>query len=65
VYLRQIRDKRKGNTVGDGGSNKRMKATPGHTFERSLAVLASAVDTLQVTAAETAAPPCSCCRQTL
>ena len=65
VYLRQIRDKRKGNTVGDGGSNKRMKATPGHTFERSLAVLASAVDTLQVTAAEAAAPPCSCCRQTL
>ena len=34
-----------------------MKATPGHTFERSLAVLASAVDTLQVTAAEAAAPP--------
>jgi len=66
VYLRQIRDKRKGNTVGDGGSNKRMKATPGHAFERSLAVLASAVDTLQVTAAEAAVPPpCFCYRQTL
>ena len=51
VYLRQIRDKRKGSTVGDGGPSKRMKAQEGQTFERSLAVLASAVDTLQVTAA--------------
>ena len=50
VYLRQIRDKRKGSTVG-GGPSKRMKAQEGQNFERSLAVLASAVDTLQVTAA--------------
>ncbi len=50
VYLRQIRDKRKGSTVG-GGPSKRMKAQEGQNFERSLAVLASAVDTLQVSTA--------------
>ena len=61
TYLRQIRDKRKGNTVGQEGSNKRMKAVDGQKFERSLAVLASAVDSLQVTAAtqHNVTPPAS------
>ena len=51
VYLRQIRDKRKGSTTEQG--TKRMKAANGTEFSRSLSVLASAVDHLQVKAGET------------
>ena len=57
VFLRQIRDKRKGSTT-DNGPNKRMRAAADTEFTRSLSVLASAVDQLEVRATEsaTAAP---------
>ena len=57
VYLRQIMNKRKGDTIRDGESNMRMKATTSQAFEMSLAVLASSVDTLGVTDATSAVPP--------
>ena len=53
VYLRQIRDKRTGSTT-DNGPNKRMRASSDTEFSRTLSVLASAVDQLEVRASETA-----------
>ena len=53
VYRRQIRDKRKGSTT-ENGPNKRMRASEDTEFSRTLSVLASAVDQLEVNASESA-----------
>ena len=55
VYLRHIRDKRKKEGSEDENPNKRMRASEGTEFSRSLSVLASAVDKLEMASAPVAA----------